>query len=107
MLARLKTFLAPPVFQNIEKTRKARMLNNVLIAGSLLVSLILIPGVSPLAAARADLLIMLVIYQVALLFVMRRGYIEATAASHVLGVWVIWTLMLWRGAGIKDSGFLA
>ncbi len=111
MFARIKALLAPPVFPDREKTRKARLLNTVLIGGFVLLGILSLArlflaeqqwssGEVTILAGFASVLVILFIG-------IRRGFVEL-AANILVGItWLSIALLSWRADGVQDSGMLA
>ncbi len=107
MFNRLKSFLAPPVYEDDLTNRKAQLLNTILIAVAVLLTILwfarLFSGVGELTSANMIIIGCLDLLMVTLFFVMRRGRIELSVALLVIGSWVAISMLTWRADGVQDS----
>ncbi len=111
MLEKIKRLLAPPVFDDIEKTRTAAFLNGFLIAvmiGSFaLVAGQVLAGIRSLTSAPMLLLLASVPLNASLIFIMRKGYVRAISLVFVVEVWGILTMLGLLTGGARNLGIAA
>ena len=111
MLTRIRKLLAPPIFEgNEDQTRAAEILNTILwaiLAGAMLASpLILIASSERVTESRLIATATLVLLTLALLALLRRGYLALASATLIIGIWVIITLaIVFGGGGVRSLGF--
>jgi GAF domain-containing protein len=111
MLAWIRQFLAPPIFEDEEKTRVAWLLNIVLlalVASSLLIVLAAV-GVhafrpdSETAFTLLSGIIMTVIFA-ALWFLEQRGYLRLVSSVLVSIIWALITIWIYTVSGLTGDG---
>ncbi len=111
MVKRLKSFLAPPVYEDEDHNRKARLLNIVLLAIIFLISLLLIArlasSVTELASHTAVTLAAMIVILIGVYVASRHRYLQFSANAVVISTWLVVTLLAWNNAGVKDSAFIA
>jgi len=102
---RVRRFLAPPEFDDPEKTRQARLLNYISRAGLIvlpaLLALHVAQGTSLLATPNA-ILIGLTLVIALMHVVMRRGHVDAAGLILVSITWAVLTFQGWAGDGVGD-----
>ncbi len=111
MVARIRQFLAPPIFEDEEKTRVAWLLNIVLlalVASSLLIVLaaVGVHAFRPDAEAAFTLLsgiIMTVIFA-ALWFLEHRGFVQLVSIVVVSITWALITIWIYTVSGLTGDG---
>lgn len=108
MFNRLKSFLAPPVYADEQKTRTARHLNNFLIVLITLLTLQWLVRLStdPIVSENMIIIAGLAILSVALLFVLRRGHVQLSSYILVITSWLSMSLLSWLNDGVNDTAFL-
>jgi PAS domain S-box-containing protein len=109
MLNKLKKWLSPPVFEDEEKTRIAKISNTVLL------SVIAVLGVYTFArpelflqdsqAVIANSIILLLL--ISQLLVLRRGWVRAASIMVTSLAWVNLTAQAWIFGGVRDASFAA
>ncbi len=111
MFARVQSFLAPPVFEDEPTNRKAKLLNSVLIAIALLLTMLwfvrLATGFGHLISTSMMILAALDLVIVGLLFALRRGYVDLSVSVLVLCAWLAITVLAWNADGVRDSAISA
>ncbi|HJQ26413.1 MAG TPA: PAS domain S-box protein [Blastocatellia bacterium] len=96
MIASIRKFLAPPVFADDEKTRKAAFLNTILLASFVIINVYLIvqpiflPAESPLRALMRYPMI------IGTWVLLRKGHVRAACIFFVVAMWLIQTFV-WGG----------
>lgn len=104
----MQNFFAPPVFEDEEKSRIARIQNSILLAGiGLLIILTTIRFFRP-DGGFGNLLtvnVVLLALFVGTKFLLQRGFVTASSLIIVLGVWVVLTFQAWSADGIRDTAF--
>lgn len=108
-LARVRQFVANPVFVDDEKTRIARLLNIILlvilIAVFIAAVVTMIAGLSDAASLAMEGAVFVV--ALSLLLVMRRGHIRTAALALCVTLWIIITAGVWTTGGLLGSGATA
>jgi len=87
MIARMRRLLAPPVFEDAEKTRRAGLLNVILLAAFVIASLLtlatrLLAAAGPITSSKMTVGAVTAALALAMWFIMRRGHV--TFASVLL-----------------------
>jgi PAS domain S-box-containing protein len=103
MIALIKRLLAPPVFdEDEEKTRKAALLNTLLVASFSLITIYLLT--IPLLLFKDNPLWTLIRYPPVLIswVLMRKGYVRAACAFFVASGWVT-QVLVWASSGGPHS----
>jgi PAS domain S-box-containing protein len=112
MLTRIRKWLAPPVFEDEDKTRAARMLNTTLLA---VLAIVVMAGIaSPLVFTELwqGWAFMSIAALLALggLLLMRRGHVRLAAGLFSYGVWALHTLLAFISGGMSSfipaSGYM-
>ncbi len=104
MWTRFKQWLAPPKFEgDADKTRVASLLNTILLAVFIITSLLtvltaLLPDVNPLSLTVGAVMALL---SLAMLFVMRRGYIRFASIVLVTALWANVTFAVYLTGTIR------
>ncbi|MGD9145220.1 MAG: GAF domain-containing protein [Anaerolineae bacterium] len=110
MLAGLRRFLAPPVFENEEKTRVARLLNTVLLA-FLIASAVITLAAAVFYVVQPDPetvftllsgIVMTVIFG-GLLFLVRRGQVQLVSILFLSFTWILITVWIFTVSGISSD----
>jgi PAS domain S-box-containing protein len=102
----LQRLLAPPIFDDQEKTRTARILNSfiwsavAILLGIILVRILVWGNGWESKAIRLLALIILILIGVQ--FIMRRGYVRGASIFLVTATWLILTYQAWIADGIRD-----
>jgi two-component system, cell cycle sensor histidine kinase and response regulator CckA len=98
MIASLKQFFAPPIFEDEEKTRKAALLNTLVLASFAV--LILYMVAQALWLPRTNSLWVWVRLPLVLgtWFMLRRGHVRLTCIFAVTSAWGV-QMMVWAGSG--------
>ena len=111
MIERIKRIFAPPTFVDPEKTRKAKILNFVLLSSLILLGsmiiLLLSSGKYDPRAWYVPILSILLVIIVVMLAISRRGYIYEASLGITLASWVIFTILAWNAGGVRDSAYIA
>jgi len=106
MLTWFKQIIAPPVFEDEDQTRKAKLLNamQLILLGIMVtitpVLLILEPDD---ALTNLSILVPLIVSLFMLFYMLRRGYVEVSGIILVAMLWLIFTLNSWIYGGIRNS----
>ncbi|MBN1976078.1 MAG: GAF domain-containing protein [Anaerolineae bacterium] len=106
MFARIRKFLAPPVFEDEEKTRVAALLNTILLAFFVIASVFtVVAGLSVSTTTVTSLLIGsgTGILSLALWFAMRRGYVRLASLLFSIIVMAGITLALYSSGNVQSS----
>jgi PAS domain S-box-containing protein len=109
MFAFLPKWLAPPVFEDDEeKTRKASLLNVILLA--LFAAVALYGGFAPIEPTlwirRAIILVPFLSVILTLWWATRRGYVRFAGEAVVVAIWTMFSLALGYGAGYNNPAFM-
>jgi signal transduction histidine kinase len=107
MFERIHRFLSPPLFDDEEKTRIARLLQVVLLAmivGTFLIGLAL-PIISPNRLHRLGLNIAVIGFGLAHLVLLRRGHVRWAANGFAVFLWAIVTYASATTGGINSTVF--
>jgi PAS domain S-box-containing protein len=112
-VTRLRSWLIPPAFPaNDEQTRVAGLLNAILlalIAGFGLLSIFAALLVVEINIWRWVITVPTAVLALVLLFVARRGYVRFASAALSMGLWIITTIAVVIGGGLRTpalSGYL-
>ena len=106
-LTRIRQFLAPPVFQDEDKLRTARLLNPILLttlaiaAAYGVAALIIYPNPLPVLATIG----IVIPLGAGSLFLMRRGHVRLASALTSSVLWVMITLVAVASGGVRSPGF--
>jgi PAS domain S-box-containing protein len=104
MLIWIKQFLAPPVFEDEDKTRVAGLLNIILLATIAInvvyspILVVILPNPTPSLVVDNILLLL----EIGLLVLMRRGYVQAASILLSFIVWVYITFVLYFFGGVRS-----
>ena len=109
MREKIISILAPPVFEDEEKTRIVRMLNTILLAMVVLVGILVVSRVIFGDPTDRSVIIngALLAMAVILLVVTRHGYVRAAAFVLISVGWISLIYLAWRGDGIQGIAFPA
>ncbi len=106
MLARLRKFLAPPIFTGDEdKTRQASVLNTLLVASMILLvftALIAVPFIFAERVFDSLMILSLLIITGFAYWLMRGGRVRFASALYTFGIWFVFTLFLPFAGGIQS-----
>lgn len=102
MLTKIKNILAPPIFDDVEKTNSAQYIN-VLLNISTLALILLIPSRS-FASEVALMFGILVIIFIGLRFLLYSGRVTLTSFLYIIIAWSSMTYLAWIGNGFQDIG---
>lgn len=110
MLNRLKTFFAPPVYEDEDTNRKAQLLNVVLLAIIALLILLLaarlVTDVTQLGSRTATILGSLILFVLGVYITSRYQYLRLSTYALVSGTWLAITFLAWSNDGVKDTAFI-
>lgn len=109
MLNRVQRFFAPPIFEEPEKTRIARLMNLTGWLGSTLVIVVILshaiqkrtfndPAISALTVS--------LITQLLMLFLIRRGHVRFASIFAIIITWGTTLYQSWYGMGLYDVALL-
>jgi len=108
MLTWIRKILAPPVFEGDEdKTRKASLLNTILLAVAVITAahatfaLFVYPNTVPIVSATG----VVILLALGGLYLMRRGHVQLTSVLLSSTLWVMMTFMAVFSGGIRTPGF--
>jgi GAF domain-containing protein len=110
MLSALRKFFSPPVFEDGDKSRAARILNIILWAGLFLLILIrwlAILGDKNWIPRLLNPISFLILILVGLIIAMKLGYIQQTSFLLLVAVWAALSFQAYSSGGIYDSAYLA
>ena len=105
MLNLIKKIFAPPIFEDVEKTRAAQYLNAVLYVGIVLLVFI-INAREELFSTTNIVLGILTLTMVAMQILMRLGKVQLSAIILISITWVGMTYMAWEGDGIRNASLI-
>ena len=100
MLKRLRKILAPPLFEDIDKTRTARYINAIINTSFVLLIIFLISGQYVLLVNIVFTLVALSL--LAMYFLLRNGQVTLVAVLFTSTVWLAMTYLAWTGEGVRD-----
>ena len=108
MFNRLKSFLSSPVYADERKNRTARYLNNFLLVLITLLTLqwLVRLNIDPIVSENMIIIASLAILSAALLFMLRRGYVQLSSYILIISSWVSMSLLSWLNDGVNDTAFL-
>lgn len=100
MLEKIKKLLAPPIFENEDKTRTAQYINATLLTGIILLAIFVLSGTYSLT-------INAIFSAIALFFLVLRyflfqGQVRVTGILLVTISWIAFTYLAWIGEGVRD-----
>jgi PAS domain S-box-containing protein len=102
----LQRLLVPPIFDDQEKTRTARILNSFIwSAVGLLLAIILLRIFvwgSGLESKAIRLLALIILILIGMQFLMRRGYVHGASTFLVIATWLTLSYQAWIADGIRD-----
>jgi PAS domain S-box-containing protein len=102
----LQRLLVPPIFDDQEKTRTARILNSFIwSAVAILLGIILLRVLvwgSGLGSTAIRLLILIILILIGVQFIMRRGYVHAASIFLISATWLALTYQAWIADGVRD-----
>jgi len=108
MMSLLRRLVAPPVFDDDEKTRVARMLNTILLV---ILALVILYAIILVFSARdlSNLWVegVLALFAAGLLWMMHRGLVRPTALVLALTLWAVVTMGIGLGGGVGGSGLFS
>ena len=106
MLTWFKQIIAPPVFEDEDQTRKAKLLNamQLILLGVMVVitPVLLILGPDD-ALTNLSILVPAIGSLLVLLYLLRHGHVELSGIVLVAMLWFIVTLNSWIYGGIRNS----
>ncbi len=104
MLKRFRKILAPPLFEDENKTRTAQYINAIINTSFILLIVFLISGQYALLVNVVFALVALAM--LAMYFLLRKGQITLVAILLTSTVWVAMTYLAWTGEGVRDVGLM-
>ena len=104
MLRLLKKTLAPPIFEDEDKTRAAQYLNAILNAAILLLIAFIISGQYAFSVNIAFTI--MAISLIGMHFLMRGGKVDLASILFVSIMWIAVTYLAWVGEGVRDLGII-
>ncbi len=108
MISKIQTKIAPPVFEDEEKSRIARLLNIISLSviallGGLAIANLVQEGLGTSAIGIGSVVALMFVVQ----FIMRRGYVKAAGLLLVAVSWLVLTYLAWQGDGVRDTALIA
>ncbi len=103
MLNSIKKILAPPIYEDEEKTRTAQYLNTVLYTAIFFVGLLILVEDKPISR---NILFFVFLTAVAMQVLMRRGRVQLAAIFLISLAWLAMTYMAWQGDGIRNASLI-
>lgn len=111
MIDRLKQLFAPPVYEEEDRNHKSRLLNIILIAVIVLLTLLwisrLVTGVSELTSSNSLILGAVILFLVGVYIATRFRYLQFGVYALLSVTWLATTMLAWNADGVKDSAFMA
>ncbi len=104
MLKRFRKILAPPLFEDENKTRTAKYINAIINTSFILLIVFLISGQYALLVNVVFALVALAM--LAMYFLLRKGQITLVSILLTSTVWVAMTYLAWTGEGVRDVGLM-
>ena len=108
MLDSFRKFLAPPIFDNDEKTRSAYFINVIVLSNIpillLFISIRISTGAEPFGSANMILAAIITILAV-VWFLMRNGWVRTAGYLHVTTIWLASTILALNGSGVRGTAF--
>ena len=108
MLKDFRKFLAPPLFDDDEKTRSASYINAIVLISIPALALFYVAriaqGNAPFALANIILLGLIVILTVVWIL-MKNGAVRLAGYIHIGTIWIASTLLALNGSGVRGTGF--
>lgn len=104
-------FWKPPVFDDDDTTRLAALLHTLLLAVIVVLSVYMLSQVGKRGYTTFSFFISangaLILVSMALLIIMRRGYVRAAATAILVFAWLNITAQIWVYGGTRDASFAA
>jgi GAF domain-containing protein len=109
LLDTIKTYFAPPIFENEERTRRASLLNSLLLTSILLTGLYfpLIPLTNDNPGPGMAVLGGIIITFVVMYAVFRQGVVQPVAITTLLVIWVLAAISAFFLDGVFSTSFLS
>lgn len=109
MITLIRRWLATPKFEDEDKTRIAGLLSIILYST---IPIVLFRGIvvllsSPESPKGIWIIGVVLVIQVSLVFVVRRGWVRSAAAFFCLIIWIAISFAVYQGGGISNPNFAA
>jgi PAS domain S-box-containing protein len=104
----MKQFLAPPIFDDDEKTRVAGLLHAIVLTAAGLTAFLCVALPIALPQARNGLLYVTVLFGLELVTMLlnRRGHVRAAARVFVVGLWLFMTVLVYALSGLSGANWM-
>ena len=109
MISRIKKLFAPPIFEDVEKTRAAGLLHTILLAIMAFVAVAIIAilafygfATDLLSLATIGSVVVLIGVSLGLMQLNRRGHVQLASAILIAAFWLLITLTMYGYAGLVD-----
>lgn len=109
MLTAIRTFLAPPVFEDGEKTRVAKLLNLILLSavGLTLILFVMLVIIKRDPAYNAVMFGITVLMQLGILILMRRGHVRLASVLFTTMAWILLIIVTYFSNGILSNNHIS
>ncbi len=109
MISRIKKLFAPPIFEDVEKTRAAGLLHTILLAIMAFVAVAIVVilafygfATDLLSLATIGSVVVLIGVSLGLMQLNRRGHVQLASAILIAAFWLLITLTMYGYAGLVD-----
>ena len=106
----IRRLLAPPIFENEEKTRVSQFIIHFSWVAIGIVFLLLISRVvlwTDLTTTPTFILITVILLLLFIQYLVRLGYVYSASVIVVFGLWGLMTYLAWRADGLRDLAVIA
>ena len=104
-LNRIKDWLRPPAFEDVDKTRRAKNLNTVLLSLLLVFAIYIIYPITSQQIEPAITAILVFAILVGMLVMLRKGYVQQIAILLTTAIWLAIIVAMGVYGGVRNSGF--
>lgn len=105
MLNRLQRILAPPIFDDEERTRTARIINSFAWAAIGILALVILLRIflwKERGTFSLSILVGIILVLIGVQLIVKRGYIQTASFFLVTAIWIAMTYQAWESDGLRD-----
>lgn len=105
MLNRLQRILAPPIFDDEERTRTARIINSFAWAAIGILALVILLRIflwKERGTFSLSILVGIILVLIGVQLIVKRGYIQTASFFLVTAIWIAMTYQAWEFDGLRD-----
>ena len=110
MLNRLQRILAPPIFDDEERTRTARIINSFAWAAIGILALVILLRIflwKERGTFSLSILVGIILVLIGVQLIVKRGYIQTASFFLVIAIWTAMTYQAWESDGLRDVTIIA